>query len=253
MTEARRSPVFIFEDMTSIGMDTVVDGAIVYILDDGTGSAFKTIKVTTSANATPTMTVGDFIANHSADYQEAELKETMRTVYVSLADLKAEPTPKDWQTSLAKDVKKAYTFTIEPVNPTADIAWFRDPGDTGYWKPAAEGESAPGGLFQFDYKVDTLTAGSSPRKGHVSFDDVALLNATKMYMNKRDRLSADLSLFISSIAKKDWINLHDNNDINDFVALDLIGDPVLLGDIFEIPIKTYATGGTLNNGERVFI
>ena len=113
--------------------------------------------------------------------------------------------------------------------------------------------SASGGLFQYDYKIKTDASDPTPAVKHISFDDVDFTKTTKVYINKKDRLGTDMSLFLKSIGKGDWFNIHDNGDINDFVAFDVTGPSVQNGDIFEIPVSHYDGNGTFKNDERVYV
>jgi len=113
--------------------------------------------------------------------------------------------------------------------------------------------SLAGGLFQFDYKIKTDASSTTPAAKHISFDDVDFTKTTKLYINKKDRTNTDMSLFLNSIVAGDWFNIHDNNDINDFVAFDITGPAVVAGDVFVVPVSHYGGNGTLKNDERVYI
>ena len=122
---------------------------------------------------------------------------------------------------------------------------------TRSWIDAPSGGA--GGLFQFDYKVEVGTVDVTPATRKLAFDNADPKLATKIYINKNDRTNTDMSLFLKSMKAGDWLNLHDNNDINDFIAYDVVGPAVENGDIFTIPVKKYDDNGTLTNGERVFV
>jgi len=111
----------------------------------------------------------------------------------------------------------------------------------------------PSGLFQYDYKIKMSAADPTPSVSHISFDDIDFTKTTKLYINKKDRTKTDMSLFLSAIDKGDYFNIHDNNDINQFVAFDVIGKAVQNGDVFEVPVKHYDDNGTLTDNERVYI
>ena len=113
--------------------------------------------------------------------------------------------------------------------------------------------NSAGGLFQFNYKVKVGVADATPAKRFISFDNADPKLATKMYFNKNDFRNTDMSLFLKSLKLGDWVNLHDNNDINDFVAYDVIGAATQSGDIFTVPVKHYDDNGTLTDGEHVFV
>jgi len=113
--------------------------------------------------------------------------------------------------------------------------------------------SSVGGLFQFNYKVKVGAADATPTKRFISFDNVDPKLATNMYFNKNDFRGTDMSLFLKSLKLGDWVNLHDNNNINDFVAYDVIGAATQTGDIFTVPVKHYDDNGTLTDGEHVFV
>ena len=113
--------------------------------------------------------------------------------------------------------------------------------------------SSAGGLFQFNYKVKVGAVDATPAKRFISFDNVDPKLATKMYFNKNDFRGTDMSLFLKSLKLGDWVNLHDNNNINDFVAYDVIGASTQTGDIFTVPVKHYDDNGSLTDGEHVFV
>ena len=113
--------------------------------------------------------------------------------------------------------------------------------------------SSVGGLFQFNYKVKVGAGDATPDKRFISFNNPDPKIATKMYFNKNDFRGTDMSLFLKALKLGDWVNLHDNNNINDFIAYDVIGSAVQTGDIFMVPIKHYADNGALTNGEHVFV
>jgi len=113
--------------------------------------------------------------------------------------------------------------------------------------------SAAAGLFQYDYKIKTDAADPTPPVKYISFDNVTFASTTKVYINKKDRTGTDMSLFLKSITTGDWFNIHDNGDINDFVAFDVTGPAVQNGDIFEIPVSHYDDNGAFTNNERVYI
>jgi len=126
-------------------------------------------------------------------------------------------------------------------------------GDAGVAGAKGDAGDDGSGLFQFDYKVKVGTVDATPSKGYVAFDNVDPSKATKMYFNVKDRRSADMTLFLSAISDGDYINLHDNGDINDFVAFDSDGKSVLAGSVVTVPVKNYSHAGSLRNGERVYI
>ena len=109
------------------------------------------------------------------------------------------------------------------------------------------------GLFQFDYKIKMSASDATPPVKFISFDDVDFTKTAKLYINKKDRLGTDMSLFLKGIKTGDWFNIHDNGDIGDFVAFDVTGPVVQNGDIFEIPVSKYDDNGTLTDGERVYV
>jgi len=113
--------------------------------------------------------------------------------------------------------------------------------------------SSAGGLFQFDYKIEVGTVDATPAAKKLAFDNADPKLATKIYINKTDRTNTDMSLFLDSLHNGDYLNLHDNNNINDFIAYDVTGDAVQKGDIFEVSVRLYDENGTLTNGERVFV
>ena len=119
-----------------------------------------------------------------------------------------------------------------------------------YVKDNAGGSTS---LFQFDYKIDVGTKNSSPAIGKISFDTDDYKQASKMYINKKDRKHTDMSLFLTSIQKGDWFNIHDNNDINKFIAFDATKDILKIGDVFVVEVSKYTESGNLQNGERVFV
>ena len=112
---------------------------------------------------------------------------------------------------------------------------------------------SPGGLFQFDYKIKLSASDPTPPVKFIGFDDIDFTKTTKLYINKKDRTNTDMSLFLTSIDKGDYFNIHDNNDVGDFVAFDVTGKAVQNGDVFEVPVTRYDDNGTLRDGERVFI
>jgi len=113
--------------------------------------------------------------------------------------------------------------------------------------------SSAGGLFQFDYKIEVGTVDATPAAKKLAFDNADPKLATKIYINKTDRTNTDMSLFLKSLKAGDYLNLHDNNNINDFIAYDVSGAAVQTGNIFTIPVTKYDDNGTLTNGERVFV
>jgi len=122
---------------------------------------------------------------------------------------------------------------------------------TRSWIDAPSGGA--GGLFQFDYKIEVGTVDATPAAKKLAFDNADPKLATKIYINKTDRTNTDMSLFLKSLKAGDYLNLHDNNNINDFIAYDVSGAAVQTGNIFEIPVTKYDDNGTLTNGERVFV
>ena len=113
--------------------------------------------------------------------------------------------------------------------------------------------SSVGGLAQFDYKLKVGAADTTPVSGKISFDNADPAKATKLYIHKQDRRHTDMSLFLAGINVGDYFNIHDNNNVNDFVAFDVIGKSVQTGDIFMVPVKFYDNNGTLTDKERVFV
>ena len=108
-------------------------------------------------------------------------------------------------------------------------------------------------LFQFDYKIKVSASDATPPKKFISFDDVDFAQTKFVYINKKDRTSSDMTLFLSTIKKGDYFNIHDNNNINDFVSFDVTGSAVANGDVFEIPVDFYEKNGVIVNNERVFV
>ena len=120
-------------------------------------------------------------------------------------------------------------------------------------KAYVDNAGGTGGLFQFDYKVETSASDTTPAVKYVSFDNTDFTKTTKLYINKNDRTNTDMSLFLKAIAKGDYFNIHSNNDINNFVAFDVTGKAMQNGDVFVIPVVRYASNGALANDERVFV
>ena len=154
-------------------------------------------------------------------------------------------------------VTKSFSFSLNDPATGVQKAYFQIKQDGKAYIDGARittvDDAAPGGLFQFDYKIKTDAADPTPAAKFISFDNVTFATTTKLYINKKDRTNTDMSLFLKAITNGDWFNIHDNGNINDFVAFDVTGDAVQNGDVFEIPVAHYDDNGSLTNGERVYI
>ena len=108
-------------------------------------------------------------------------------------------------------------------------------------------------LFQFDYKTKVGTVDATPPSGKISFDNADYKLATKLYIHKKDRTHTDMSLFLKSIKKGDYFNIHDNGNIGDFIAFDVTADVIQNGDIFEVAVTKFDDNGVIVDNERVFV
>jgi len=115
-----------------------------------------------------------------------------------------------------------------------------------------------GGLFQFQYRVAIAAANTAAAK-HIAFKQVGTTpneiykTTTTLYVHKKDKGANDMSLFLDAIDDGDYFNIHDNNNINQFVSFDVTGKPVKTGDVYAIPVSWYAENGAFNNDEIVNI
>ena len=119
-------------------------------------------------------------------------------------------------------------------------------------------DSSASGLFQFQYRVSTTAASTATAK-HVSFNHVGTTpneiykSTTMLYIHKKDKGSNDMSLFLDALDKGDYFNIHDNNNVNQFVAFDINGKPVKNGNVYEVPVIWYAEAGAFTDDEIVNI
>ena len=115
---------------------------------------------------------------------------------------------------------------------------------------------APSGLFQFRYRLSTTAATTSAPK-HIAMDKVGTTageiykTTTVLYVNSKDAKNNDMTLFLDGIDAGDYFNIHDNGDINDYVAFDVTGKPTKTGDVYAIPVSWYAEGGKFTDNEIV--
>jgi len=125
------------------------------------------------------------------------------------------------------------------------LAW---DGDEEKWIPKRSLSAL--GIMEFEYTMQ-LPPDSTPSLKQISRNDSDPAQATILYLNKRDRSGADISLFIKEMRAGDWLNLHKKIDVDVYEKYDIIGTPTQNGDIWEIPVENYENAGTLNNGNRV--
>jgi len=106
------------------------------------------------------------------------------------------------------------------------------------------------GIMEFEYTMQ-LPSDSTPAIKQISRnnDDPAL--TTILYLNKQDQSRADISLLIAEMRPGDWLNLHRKNDTDKYEKYDVIGTPVKVGDVWQIPVDYYEHANTLSDGNRV--
>ena len=110
------------------------------------------------------------------------------------------------------------------------------------------------GVSEFDYRI-SLPPNAVPANGRVSRDNADPALVTTLYFNKTDSDGNDLSLFLENMDTGDWINLHDDADVNHAEQYDVVGLAVLNAGIYEVPVIFFDNpGGPLINNQviRVF-
>lgn len=118
----------------------------------------------------------------------------------------------------------------------------------GEWEPKRSLSAL--GFAELDYRM-TLPLNTTPNSGYVSrgADPVTV---TTLYFNKLDTGSNDLAFFFQWADAGDWMNLHLNSDTDIEENYDLTGAPVLVGDIWEVPVTYHAHAGiALKNNDRL--
>lgn len=121
--------------------------------------------------------------------------------------------------------------------------------ETGEWN--AEYSTTALGITQFSYKMQ-LPATVTPDPKFLSKDVEDPNLVTMLYINKNDDAGeTDLTLFLENIRKGDWLNIFDKQDSNNFEAYDVVGDVVLNGDIFEVPVIIYESTSTISANTKI--
>jgi len=106
------------------------------------------------------------------------------------------------------------------------------------------------GIAEFNYQMD-LPLDTTPVSGDIS-RDADPNTVTTLYVHQEDSGGNDRSLFFQSMKTGDWINLHQQADVDNFESYDLTGPPVLNGIIWEFPVTTYSVGGApLSNNDNI--
>jgi len=122
---------------------------------------------------------------------------------------------------------------------------------TGNWVPKRSTSAL--GIAQFEYKLK-LPLDTTPAGGFLSRDADPLTVVT-LYFNILDSNGDDLSLFFDYMEVGDWLNIHARDNTDDSEQYDVVGPAVKVGDVWELPVSSYAVGGAaLSNNEvvRVF-
>ena len=116
------------------------------------------------------------------------------------------------------------------------------------WIPRVE--AAGGGFFQFQYRWSVND--STPAAGRISTDNNADPTAvTTIYINKLDLNGDDQTLFFDAITAGDWFNIGEDQDILLNQRYDVTGDPVVVGDVYEVPVVHFDGLNIFTNNEQV--
>ena len=117
------------------------------------------------------------------------------------------------------------------------------------------------GIVEFDYRFDSNNSEILPDAGHVSRTEINDVppgtsgETATLYFNKESQNGNDLSLFFEEMLAGQWLNLHAREDTTNYESFDVIGNAVLTGNIWTVPVKVYDIGGEgfVNNDRiRVF-
>ena len=121
--------------------------------------------------------------------------------------------------------------------------------ETGEWN--AEYSTTALGITQFSYKMQ-LPSTTIPDPKFLSKDVEDPSLVTMLYINKNDDAGqTDLTLFLENIRAGDWLNIFDKQDSSNFESYDVIGDVVLNGDIFEVPVVVYESTSTISANTKI--
>ncbi len=119
---------------------------------------------------------------------------------------------------------------------------------TGTWIPMFSTSAL--GFIELDYNYKT-SVDATPNAKEVARDNTDSSLTTILYFNMLDRESNDVSFYFEYLTSGNWINLHDRDDFNNRQAYDVIGAPVLVGDVWQVPVSFYEETGTLLTNGRI--
>jgi hypothetical protein len=113
------------------------------------------------------------------------------------------------------------------------------------------------GIVAFNYRWEAPIS-TAPPAGRASSDNADPTLVTMLYVNKFGDGAGgpDNSLYFENAGAGDWMNLAERDDSTNYKSFDLIGAPILVGDIWEIPVVWFDSGGvvfTQNDRLALFI
>jgi hypothetical protein len=109
------------------------------------------------------------------------------------------------------------------------------------------------GIITMGYRYVNSTA--TPASGRLTSNNTATpASATIVYIHRQNEVGDDMSLILESLGNGDWCNIHEASNANDHEAYDIIGPPVLNGDIYEVPVTHFRSSGAgLANNMQVLL
>lgn len=122
----------------------------------------------------------------------------------------------------------------------------------GAWVPKKSSSGL--GLIEMAYRFET-SIDTTPAAGNFQFDNADPTLTTTLYFHKLDQNNDDLGLYFRNMIAGDYLNVHDRDNVDEYVAYDVDGDPVLTGDVYAVPVVFFEQIGanpTNNEVMRIF-
>ena len=111
------------------------------------------------------------------------------------------------------------------------------------WVPINQNMSGALGVVLLRYRWSTSLDGT-PGSGQIQADTAAPAAATAITIHELDRGGANNSPLLEAIQVGDWFNVFQEANEANFVRYDVTGPPTKVGNVVEVPVTTFQSGGT---------